>query len=288
MDARRDFRQEDSDRVSGAERHCETIEHDHSRHSRPKNTSRTKRASSRGWRRIFLALKGMLIGVMLGGMLWFFPGAWDWLDRPITKVRVGGAIQYLDLDRLKETLMPFVHKTFFSVNLGAMQEHLQQDSWIGSVDVRKIWPGIVEIVLAEQVPIARWQKTDMINADSEILRSWLGHDFSDMPALGGPEGLEQEVMQQYLTLSHQLRPQGLKVTKVILSRTGSWSFAVDGVRVELGGDELIERMQRFARLYTGSLKKQWSKVKSIDLRYRDGAAVEWIKSGDRVAGAGNG
>ena len=83
-------------------------------------------------------------------------------------------------------------------------------------------------------------------------------------------------MQQYMTLSLQFRPLSLQVEAVNLTPAGSWSFRVGGVNVQLGGDELIDRMQRFSRLYYSKLKPRWKEVKSVDLRYQDGIAVAWL------------
>ena len=238
------------------------------------------------WGRALLAVKWLAAGMVLGGLVWSVPVLWGWLDRPIAKVEVSGTFRYLDRSRLQERLKPYLQTTFFGLDVRVIQQVLQVDSWIDSVNVRKVWPDRVEVVLEEEFPVARWRVGDLINANGDILRTRQGHNFDHLPSLSGPSGREQEVMQQYLTLSQQLRPLGLKVAGVDLTRAGSWSFQVDGVEIQLGGDELIERMQRFSRLYFGRLEQEWAQVKSIDLRYRDGIAVAWHEGS--ASGSGNG
>lgn len=230
-------------------------------------------------KRLLLIGCWLITGGIIGSSVWLLPVVWEWLDRPIAWVGVSGTMNYIDRVTLQRRLMPLVNTTFFQTDLALLQQSLQGDSWIRSAEVRKIWPETVEIALEEELPIARWMSADMINANGKILRGLQGHDFSALPTLGGPAGREQEVMQQYQTLSHHLRPLGLKVSAVELSQSGDWSFTTDHVRVVLGRAELLERMQHFSHLYQGSLQSRWQQVKSVDLRYRDGAAVAWLKRG---------
>ncbi len=262
MDARRYLKQNDRDWVS---------------QKYPKKTTK----SGKPWReRIRYALIScfwLLLGCAVGSTIWTLPLIAEWLNRPIARVGISGTIQYINRSQLQQQLMPLVSQTFFQTDLAVIQRSLQDHSWVYRAEVRKIWPDVVEIELEEEVPIARWFDTDMINARGEILESWLGQDFSALPVLGGPAGREQEVMQQYQTLSHHLRPLGLQVVGVNLSLSGKWSFTAGHVEIALGGKDLIERMQHFTRLYYGLLQSRWQQVESVDLRYRDGAAVAWRK-----------
>ncbi|MTI15239.1 cell division protein FtsQ/DivIB [Sansalvadorimonas verongulae] len=227
-------------------------------------------------RRVITALKLLFAGVVLGGLMWSLPKFWAWLDRPIAHVGIGGTFHYLRQEEVQSKLEPFLHSRFFVLDLHRMQRTLESDAWISNVRVRKFWPDRLEVSLEEEVPVARWLSSELLNADGKILTPRPGMIFDDLPVLGGPKGREREIMQQYMTLSLQFRPLSLKVEAVNLTPTGSWSFRVGGVNVQLGGDELIERMQRFSRLYYSKLKSSWEEVKSVDLRYQDGIAVAWL------------
>ena len=227
-------------------------------------------------RRVTTALKFLVAGAVLGGLMWSLPKLWGWLDRPIARVEVGGAFHYLQREEVESKIVPFLRKRFFSLDLRGMRQVLEENSWIDNVRVRKFWPDRLEVTLEEEVPVARWQNRELLNADGKILGPRPGVSFDELPVLGGPRGRGQEIMQQYMTLSQQFRPLGLRVEAVNLTLAGSWSFQVAGVVVQLGGDELIERMQRFSRLYYSRLKPRWDEVKSVDLRYQDGIAVAWV------------
>ncbi len=225
--------------------------------------------------RTLAALKWLCAGAVLGGFIWSVPVIWSWLDRPIARVEISGDFRYLDQEQVKGKLTPYLQETFFSLDLQYLRSALLSDPWIGSVKVRKVWPDLLMVVLREEVPVARWRAADLINIEGEVFPRSADQQFEQFPALAGPGGREQEVMEQYLTLSHQLRPLGIKVDGVALSMDGSWSFRVGEIEVQLGSEALLKRMQRFSRLYNIHLEEQWSSVKSVDLRYRDGVAVAW-------------
>ena len=231
------------------------------------------------WSTLGLAsLKWLAAGVVLGGFIWSLPVAWGWLDRPIARVGISGDFRYLNQEQIKVRLGPYLQETFFSLDLRVLREKLLSDPWVDSVKVRKTWPDQLEITLREEVPVARWREHELINIEGEVFPQGTGQEFLDFPVLAGPKGREQEVMEQYLTLSHQLRPVGLKIGGVALSPAGSWSFQVGEIEIQLGSEALLERMQRFSRLYNMHLEKQWAAVKSVDLRHRDGVAVAWKSS----------
>ena len=84
-----------------------------------------------------------------------------------------------------------------------------------------------------------------------------------------------QVMQQYLAISQLLRPVGLRPESVMRNDSGSWRFTVGHVDVNLGRDRLMERLQRFVRLYHAELESRWQQVRRVDLRYLNGASVAW-------------
>ena len=233
------------------------------------------------WRRLLLTIKVLAAGAILGGMVMLLPRLWSWLDRPIMRVEVSGDFRHLERQQVESLLKPFLPSGFFRLDLEELQLALQQNVWVSQAQVRKVWPDKLVVSVVEEVPVARWQSAALISEDGRVLSYADGKKFEQLPALSGPDGREQDVMQQYLALSQQLRILGLKVTGVSLSAAGEWSFQAGDVTVFLGSDALIERIQRLSRLYQDHLQKKWATVKRVDLRYRDGIAVTW-KSADAV------
>jgi cell division protein FtsQ len=50
------------------------------------------------------------------------------------------------------------------------------------------------------------------------------------------------------------------------------------LRVIVDQDQTMSKLQRLSHLAQSDLKPVWSKVSSIDLRYRNGLAIQWKNS----------
>lgn len=70
----------------------------------------------------------------------------------------------------------------------------------------------------------------------------------------------------------------LSIDELVLSERYSWQLTLsDGVRLNLGREERVERVQRFMDVYQEIKDKQQDNklVDYVDLRYDTGVAVGW-------------
>ncbi|MCB1693591.1 MAG: cell division protein FtsQ/DivIB [Pseudomonadales bacterium] len=173
-------------------------------------------------------------------------------------------------------------------DIGDVKMTLEQSPWIHRVDVRRDWPdGIVVSVLTEH-PIAFWNNDAYINADGKVFTSKLV-SATGLPQLFGPKDSEREVMQRYLELGSALTGSGQAVDTLTLDERGSWAFTTSrGMRVLLGKDDTMERLQRFlAVLGSGDLKARIAQVKQVDTRYSNGVAISFKDTGLDIATTDN-
>ena len=73
-----------------------------------------------------------------------------------------------------------------------------------------------------------------------------------------------------------LSPLGLRVTELNLDQRRAWSMVLDnGLHLRLGRNDRQQRLERFARIYTGVLQSRLEAIESVDLRYTNGFAFRW-------------
>jgi len=95
-----------------------------------------------------------------------------------------------------------------------------------------------------------------------------------LPSFTGQEGTAAEVTQYYAQFSHQLAALDLQVTRLDLSPRHAWQLRLsNGMVLELGREDMQQRLARFVEVYPYSLATMQGKVKYVDLRYRNGFAV---------------
>jgi cell division protein FtsQ len=95
-----------------------------------------------------------------------------------------------------------------------------------------------------------------------------------LPGFIGQDGTAAEVTQQYKQFSQQLAALELHVTQIALSPRHAWQLRLsNGMLLELGREDMQQRLARFVEVYPYSLMAMQDKVKYVDLRYRNGFAV---------------
>ena len=99
------------------------------------------------------------------------------------------------------------------------------------------------------------------------------------PNLSGPEGSQIRVMEQYQLFSKLLLSSGLRLSGLELSERGSWSLTVNkSMRIVAGRAKLIDRLERFIKLYERDDLSKNFRNSEVDLRYENGIAVKNIET----------
>jgi cell division protein FtsQ len=212
-------------------------------------------------------------------------GVWGWRQLhqpgtlPIKTVKVKGQYQYVSADTLKQTLLPYVKAGFFNVNINAAQDSMMAIPGVASASIRRIWPDTVQISIAEQNAIARWQLGGFVTADGIVfvpkqsdvaaanaLPLFVGQ-VSDIPTL----------LSMYPQFNQLLAPIGLHVTMLSVDALGDWQLRVDkGFLIDLGSENALPRLQEFVTGYPALVASDpTNTILYVDMRYRDGFAVKW-------------
>src|SRR5690606_15977753 len=92
----------------------------------------------------------------------------------------------------------------------------------------------------------------------------------------GDENKSMEIAQNYMLFTKLLNNSKLKVSGLRVDEKYSWEVYLDqGVRLKLGQGNIREKLENFLFVYDGYLKNVNKKIKSIDMRYEQGMAVQW-------------
>ncbi|WP_426417096.1 cell division protein FtsQ/DivIB [Aestuariirhabdus sp. LZHN29] len=241
---------------------------------KPRWGQRTARAA-----RVLLVVSLLAVGV--GGTGWLVgPMVAEVVNQPIERVSVKGRLLHMPNQQVQLAMQPYLSERFFTVDLERVQENLLALPWARDVSVRRQWPGIIEVTVTEQVPVARWQKDALLNNRGDSFVVEKANNFLSLPHLFGPDGSEIEVMEQYQTLSNLLRPKGLNVRELTLTDRGSWQLETNDFSIMIGRNHVVDKIQRFVAVYDAALKDNKRAIEKIDVRYLNGVAVAWSDQGE--------
>ena len=228
------------------------------------------------WRVLAAAAVAVLVtGAAVRGVQWLR----DPRTLPLRTVRIEGDFRHLSAQQLRQAVQPKATGGFFSVDVDGVRRAAEALPWVAHASVRRVWPDTLQVHVVEQRPLARWNRSRVVNVHGELFAPSAQSIPSGLPELKGPPGLEKKVVTRYRAMSHVLAPLGLKIRQLVEDSRRAWSLRLDnGVRVELGRSSPGSRLRRFARIYPKVLAGNVARLQSVDMRYSNGFAVRWDES----------
>ncbi|NHB88587.1 cell division protein FtsQ [Photorhabdus tasmaniensis] len=228
-------------------------------------------------------LAGLIFFLMvIGTIVWGGLAVLNWMKDanrlPISKLVVTGERHYTTNDDIRQAILSLGQPgTFMTQDVNIIQQRIERMPWIRQVTVRKQWPDELRIHLVEYVPYARWNDSQMLDAEGlvfSIPAEWEAK--SNFPMLYGPQGSEKEVLDGYRAMAKLLAANKLKLKVAAMTARRSWQLTLDNdIRLKLGRMDTTGRIKRFIELYPLLQQNTKKRVDYVDLRYDSGAAVGW-------------
>lgn len=209
---------------------------------------------------------------------------------PVSSVVVSGEMPYTKRHEVLLAMSEIDLGNFFEVDVNDIQAKVASLPWVYSVSVRKQWPDEVKIYVVDQTPIALWNGDFLLNQFGKAFQADTAKLKQAIPQFFGPEGSELLALENYDNLNGLLEYSNLTIDELVLSERFSWQLTLsDGVMLNLGREERVERIQRFMDVYplikshiqqkaqaeNKNKKPLKQAVEYIDLRYDTGLAVGW-------------
>lgn len=204
----------------------------------------------------------------------------------ITEVRVTAAPVHVTREQIQEIVTREVRGTFFTQQLGRTRSAFETLPWVRRADIRRNWPGGLEIRLAEQVPIARWGRSALVNAHGELFDAAFD---GDLPVFNGPADAAKEMAIQYDHFRRGLAAIGRMPHELNVSPRRAWQIRLDdGMTLDLGREQIEDRLRRFVTAYPLTIARMARPVDRVDLRYANGFAARVSGMPSKAARTGRG
>jgi len=251
------------------------------RNRRRESGGRGLRMPAINWRR------WMPAGAVVLAVLALVFGVRQALDQPVERVAISGRFQrVLPLDVEKAVRSRVGQRGMVAVNLQAISRAVEQIPWVDRASVARSWPRGLHVQVVEQIPVARWGETGLLNTRGEVFVNDSRHIPVELPQLLGPPGFEAQMTERYLAAQPRLVEAGMRLSQLRLDERGAWELALDnGVRLRLGRLRVDERFDRFMAAAARIVASRATDISYVDMRYANGFAIGWragageVKSG---------
>jgi cell division protein FtsQ len=190
---------------------------------------------------------------------------------PLREVRVEGELTHVTREQLKLIVSRHLQGNFFTLDLVKARDAFEKLPWARSVSLRRRWPDRLEVIVDEHKELARWGNIALVNSYGELFHA---ASDEDLPVFYGPGDGVREVAVQYAKYTELLATAGVKVTQLVLTQRRAWQIQTDNnIVIELGREDMEERLAKFANVYQHTLSKLGVTFTYADLRYPNGFAV---------------
>ena len=188
----------------------------------------------------------------------------------LREVVVSGELDHVTREQLQQAVRQ-LKGNFFTLDLNQAMSGFEKLPWVRSVNLRRRWPDRLEVVLQEQVPLARWDGGGLVNTYGEVFPGETG---LNLPLFSGPEGSAPDITRQYLLFSRDLAPINLRAVELQMSQRRAWQLWLDnGLLLVLGRERSEARLERFVAVYHDTIGQLPWQPSYVDLRYDNGFAL---------------
>lgn len=219
-----------------------------------------------------LAWCGVLLLLVWGGIK-----VAGYLDRPITEVRIGGELSWVDVDAVREQVLANLDDGVLTTELRQVHALVMSQPWVRRASIRRQWPGVLVVHLVERTAVARWGDDALLTAEGEIFKPGDLSPWSELPQLSGVDSAVLDVMRHFDQLQSEFAAMGLELAALHKEPRGAWraKLAQGGIEVHLGRQDLQQKLTRFGAIYRRALEQKLPEIAVIDLRYTNGLAVRY-------------
>jgi cell division protein FtsQ len=200
-------------------------------------------------------------------------------------IQVKGDTGHYSANALYNHLSPVVEGNFFSQNINAVRDALEDLPWVRQASVQRVFPNAVTVQIEEHQAAALWLAASQpgrrrgvpsaegsmsrVSAEPDRLLNEQGEIFSIetteisamsevdrdsekyLPHLRGPDAGSVQVLHTYQTLLPLLTQHGFVMQDLELSGQGLWRMQLkSGATIELGRGDAAALAQRMARFLT--------------------------------------
>ncbi len=232
---------------------------------------------------------GFLLLIFFGAVLVFMRWALPVVIQPrlsaffkIENIDVAGKIEFASLQRITNVIQSHtLNKALYQVEADQLKIDLGLIPWVERIKVERVWPHQLKVSVEETVPIAIWNKDQILSHRGDLFKPQNIEVHNALPSLLGAETQVHLVTDMYRQASKILRQAHLKLYEVQYEKGFVWRLFVNdknrqeiNFEIVMDGEKSVSRLYRFIEHYP-SLSQMEQSPKRVDLRYPTGMAVAW-------------
>lgn len=194
----------------------------------------------------------------------------------INHISIEGQYTKINTKKVAKIMLPYLHTNLLTLDSYKLQQQLLTLPWVDSVKVHRHWPHELQIALSEKKAIALWYNHGLISQSGELFFPSKNTFPANLPEIDAPKDLIENSLSSLTTMDLALSTDNLSIAKLMVKQRDDISLVLkNGIKVLLGRDNQMERLQRFIDIFYKVFENRLNQVQYVDMRYTNGMAVKW-------------
>lgn len=205
---------------------------------------------------------------------------WVWMQKPssfpIKQFHIEGQLTHETPQTVQKIIQAGISGGFFSLNVSQAKAQLLAMPWVSHISFRRVWPATLNVRIDEHQAFARFGKNGILTAQGDVFYPDVNTIPADLPVLSGSENQAQTLLNFYQALNPLAKTLGLTIIALNVNAEQSWNLQLSNqIQVILGRVDALKRFQQFVLIYPKIASSSKQVISLIDLRYPNGAAVQY-------------
>ncbi|MHA3060356.1 cell division protein FtsQ/DivIB [Acinetobacter sp. ANC 4636] len=197
-------------------------------------------------------------------------------DARVADLQVVGNDSALEAQQVDAYVKPIIRDNYFTSDLEKIRDRTLEISWVDRVVISRAWPNAIRVRVFPRHPIARWGTGRLLSDNGDVYSEAAPQPHNNLPLLHGPISQSQLMMRRYNEINQLFQPFNVHLKELYLTERMTWFMQFDsGLRIIVDQDQTMSKLQRLSVLAGTDLKPIWSQIATVDLRYRNGLAIQW-------------
>lgn len=197
--------------------------------------------------------------------------------KPIANVHIISQSNEVDNQSIEKIVSEYVeNNSIFTISVYSLMEDIQNTPWVKDVSFNRKYPDLIEIKIDYQKPIARWGENELLSDGNNIYSVSNIDNYNNLPVIYTNDTNKKNILNQYKVFNIAIKPLNHNIQSLTYSETGTSTIVLDnGVKINLGKDNYVERIQNLIAIYNKELVNNFNTIDYIDLRYRQSVAIKF-------------
>ena len=195
---------------------------------------------------------------------------------PITEIKIIG-IKNANIDIISKISNKYLEdKSFFNFRMKFLKKEIEKIEWVKNVGVRRIYPNGVSIHIEEHKPVVVWNNKSYLDYKGDIFL--VNKVDKNLPNLNSKKNRNKAMFEYFSLFNKYLSIYDINDTIVEIYENEIRSVKISlasGVNIELGSDNVRERIEMFFKIYKKLKSRDLKKIRYIDMRYSNGFSIGW-------------